>query len=125
LIQDCTYFQTELRQKVGILTQEIARLSISIEQTNKENTNYASFEAKADALAEDLRDLQGQLGDYNTLLDKIHTGTNLNEIGKHIDLLKAQNQNQESKIDEIFTKRQKLRFANLGLNLRLKIHNIV
>ncbi|KAJ3379475.1 Intraflagellar transport protein 74 [Entophlyctis sp. JEL0112] len=77
-----------------------------IEVMNKENTNYSAFEKRADMLANDLRELQGQLGDYNTLIDKLHTDADLTDIEKQCAQLKSKNQRESQILDEIFMQRQ-------------------
>ncbi|KAJ3320564.1 Intraflagellar transport protein 74 [Boothiomyces sp. JEL0866] len=113
MVQDKTYFQTELRQKLNAITEEIYRLNNELDATNKENSNYAIFEKKyistnnrADGLAAELRDLQGQLGDFNTLVDKLNTDTDLEEFEREHNQLLAKNQRTNEMLDEIFLQRQ-------------------
>ncbi|KAJ3017081.1 UNVERIFIED_CONTAM: Intraflagellar transport protein 74 [Siphonaria sp. JEL0065] len=106
MVQDRTFWQSELRQKIGLLTTEINKLSTEAETMNKENSNYAAFEKRADILANDLRELQGQLGDFNTLIDKLHTDSDLSDIEKQCAQLKSKNQRESQILDEIFMQRQ-------------------
>ncbi|KAI9203192.1 uncharacterized protein BJ171DRAFT_569171 [Polychytrium aggregatum] len=105
-IQDRTYFQSELRQKINLLTNEIGRLNQEAEATMRENANLIAFEKRADALAEELRELQGQLGDLNTLVDKLHADADLEDFEKQYNQLKAQNQRESLALDEYFSTRQ-------------------
>ncbi|KAJ3132641.1 Intraflagellar transport protein 74 [Physocladia obscura] len=73
---------------------------------NKENSNYTAFEKRSDTLANELRELQGQLGDLNTLIDKLHTDSDLSDIEKHCAQLKSKNQRESQTLDEIFMQRQ-------------------
>ncbi|KAJ3196942.1 Intraflagellar transport protein 74 [Irineochytrium annulatum] len=106
LVQDSTFFQSELRQKINILTTEIARLNAEAENTSRENANQNTFEKRADLLAEELRELQGQLGDLNVLVDKLHTDSDLADIERHQMQLKSKNQWDSQVLDEIFMQRQ-------------------
>eukprot|EP00842_Homolaphlyctis_polyrhiza_P002185 jgi/Hompol1/2968/HPOL_006258-RA len=106
MVQDVTFFQSELRQKVNLLSDEIYRITSEVDVVTKENSNYVSFEKRADTLAEELKELQGQLGDYNTLVDKLHTDTDLEEIERQYNQLKAKNQRESQVLDEIFAQRQ-------------------
>jgi intraflagellar transport protein 74 len=45
-VQDATYFQSELRQKLNSIVEEIHRMNNEIELTNRENSNYTAFEKK-------------------------------------------------------------------------------
>ncbi|KAJ3336640.1 Intraflagellar transport protein 74, partial [Kappamyces sp. JEL0680] len=60
----------------------------------------------ADDLATELRELQGQLGDYNTLVDKLNTDTDLEEVEKEYQNLKAKNATTSSNLDAMFLQRQ-------------------
>lgn len=106
MVQDKTYFQSELRQKINMLTSEINKMSSEADIVNRENSNYATFEKRADALSEDLKDLQGQLGDLNTLVDKLHTDSDLADVERLTFQLKAKNQRESQVLDDIFLQRQ-------------------
>ncbi|KAJ3090365.1 Intraflagellar transport protein 74 [Quaeritorhiza haematococci] len=106
VVQDKTYFQAELRQKINLLWGEIAKLNNEAEQIQKENSNYSTFERRADALAEELKDLQGQLGDLNTLVDKLHTDADLEDLERACEQSKAKKQRQSQVLDEVFALRQ-------------------
>jgi intraflagellar transport protein 74 len=105
-VQDITFFQTELRQKLNAIVEETKRLHVQLEQQQKENQNYATFEKKADGLAQELRDLQDQLGDLNTLVDKLHTDTDLQVFEKEYIELQGKNKEVSDSLDELFLKRQ-------------------
>ncbi|KAJ3182990.1 Intraflagellar transport protein 74 [Geranomyces variabilis] len=106
MIQDITYFQSELRQKISLLSAELARLNAEYDLLSKENANYASFERRADGLAGELRELQGTLGDFNTLVDKLHTDTDLEDIERHCQQLRVKNERDEIVLDDVFQERQ-------------------
>ncbi|KAJ3334231.1 Intraflagellar transport protein 74 [Blyttiomyces sp. JEL0837] len=106
VVQDKTFFQGELRQKSNMLAAEINKLNAEAESTNKENSNFAVFERRADLLADELRDLQGQLGDLNTLVDKLHTDSDISDIEKLSAQLRSKNQRDSQILDEVFSVRQ-------------------
>ncbi|KAJ3040027.1 Intraflagellar transport protein 74 [Rhizophlyctis rosea] len=106
MIQDRTFYHTELRQRINLISAEISRLNSEYENIIKENANVASFEKRADNISAELRDLQGQLGDYNTLVDKLHTDADLEDIERHYSQLKAQNAVESSVLDDVFLERQ-------------------
>lgn len=58
MVQDKTFFQAELRQKLSIITDENSRLNREVEATNKENSNYFVFEKRCIELIEELMHLQ-------------------------------------------------------------------
>jgi intraflagellar transport protein 74 len=61
---------------------------------------------RADILTEELKDLQGQLGDLNTLIDKLHTDSDLNDVERMTFQLKTKNQRESQLLDDIFLQRQ-------------------
>uniref|UniRef100_A0A3Q2DEE9 Intraflagellar transport 74 n=1 Tax=Cyprinodon variegatus TaxID=28743 RepID=A0A3Q2DEE9_CYPVA len=70
------------RSKINELTTETSRLHKEIEHYNQENSVYLSYEKRAEALAAEIKDLQGQLADYNMLVDKLNTNTEVEEMIK-------------------------------------------
>ena len=46
MVQDKTFFQSELRQKIALLTTEINKLNQEADNTNRENSNYTTFEKR-------------------------------------------------------------------------------
>ncbi|XP_031556313.1 intraflagellar transport protein 74 homolog [Actinia tenebrosa] len=105
-VQDKSYYMGQLRAKMTDLNIEIAKLRKEIEQYNQDNSTYLSYEKKAEALASEIKGLQGQLADYNTLVDKLNTDTDMDDIIQDYNALKMQNEREQRSIDEIFTQRQ-------------------
>uniref|UniRef100_A0AAQ4P5V6 Intraflagellar transport 74 homolog n=1 Tax=Gasterosteus aculeatus aculeatus TaxID=481459 RepID=A0AAQ4P5V6_GASAC len=53
---------------------------MKIDNFNQENSVYLSYERRAEGLALEIKDLQGQLADYNMLVDKLNTNTEMEEM---------------------------------------------
>ncbi|KAJ3212909.1 Intraflagellar transport protein 74, partial [Clydaea vesicula] len=106
VIQDSTYFCTEIRQKMNLVNNEIANLNKEAEIITRENSNLSSFEKKADAISEELRDLQSQLGDLNTLVDKLHVDADLEDIERLTSQITEKNSRESKTLDEVFLTRQ-------------------
>ncbi|XP_077981097.1 intraflagellar transport protein 74 homolog [Glandiceps talaboti] len=106
LVKDESYFMGTLRTKIHELESENNKLQKEIDHYNQENAQYLSYERTAEALATELRELQGQLGDYNTLVDKLNTDTEMDEVLEDYNQLKVQNDMEAKSIDTIFTERQ-------------------
>uniref|UniRef100_A0A6Q2XB57 Intraflagellar transport 74 homolog n=1 Tax=Esox lucius TaxID=8010 RepID=A0A6Q2XB57_ESOLU len=64
-ILDKSYYLGLLRSKINELTIETSKLQKEIDTFNQENSVYLSYEKRAEGLAGELKDLQGQLADYN------------------------------------------------------------
>jgi intraflagellar transport protein 74 len=107
LIQDISFFQAELRSKTALLQQELARFATEQEAIERENANYAVFERKSQVLGEELGALQDTLGDYNTLLDKLHREEDVESIERQANSIKLRNTRDQQILDTLFAERQK------------------
>ncbi|XP_006127307.1 intraflagellar transport protein 74 homolog isoform X4 [Pelodiscus sinensis] len=105
-IMDKSYYLGLLRSKISELTTEINKLQKEIEMYNQENSVYLSYEKRAEILAGEIKEFQGQLADYNMLVDKLNTNTDMEEVISDYNMLKTQNDREAQSIDIIFTERQ-------------------
>uniref|UniRef100_A0A673ZBE7 Intraflagellar transport 74 n=1 Tax=Salmo trutta TaxID=8032 RepID=A0A673ZBE7_SALTR len=105
-ILDKSYYLGLLRSKINELTTETSKLQKEIDTFNQENSVYLSYEKRAEGLAGELKDLQGQLADYNMLVDKLNTNTEMEEVINDFNMLKAQNDREAQSMDVIFTERR-------------------
>uniref|UniRef100_A0A8C4WMP2 Intraflagellar transport 74 n=1 Tax=Gopherus evgoodei TaxID=1825980 RepID=A0A8C4WMP2_9SAUR len=79
-IMDKSYYLGLLRSKISELTTELNKLQKEIEMYNQENSVYLSYEKRAETLAGEIKEFQGQLADYNMLVDKLNTNTDMEEV---------------------------------------------
>ncbi|XP_071751442.1 intraflagellar transport protein 74 homolog [Centroberyx gerrardi] len=105
-ILDKSYYLGLLRSKINELTAETSKLHKEIDNFNQENSVYLSYEKRAEGLAGEIKDLQGQLADFNMLVDKLNTSTEMEEMINDFNILKAQNDREAESIDVIFTERR-------------------
>ncbi|XP_061569834.1 intraflagellar transport protein 74 homolog [Cololabis saira] len=105
-VLDKSYYLGLLRSKTNELVIEISKLGKEIDNYNQENSVYLSYEKRAEGLAAEIKDLQGQLADYNMLVDKLNTNTEIEEMVNDYNVLKAQNDSEAQSIDSIFTERR-------------------
>ncbi|NWR00464.1 IFT74 protein, partial [Paradoxornis webbianus] len=105
-ILDKTYYLGVLRSKTNELTTEINKLQEEIEMYKQEKSVYLSYEKRAEALAGEIKDFQGQLADYNMVVDILNVSTDMAEVISDYNMLKVQNDRDAQSIDKIFTKRQ-------------------
>ncbi|XP_075941547.1 intraflagellar transport protein 74 homolog isoform X2 [Anarhichas minor] len=105
-ILDKSYYLGLLRGKINELTTETSKLHKEIDNYNQENSVYLSYEKRAEGLAAEIKDLQGQLADYNMLVDKLNTNTEMEEMINDYNILKAHNDSEAESIDSIFTERR-------------------
>ncbi|KAM7025070.1 intraflagellar transport protein 74 homolog isoform 1-T2 [Acridotheres tristis] len=105
-IMDKTYYLGMLRNKTSDLKTEINKLQEEVEMYKQEKSVYLSYEKRAEALAGELKDLQGQLADYNMVVDILNTSTDIAEVIHDYNMLKVQNDRDAQSIEKIFTERQ-------------------
>ncbi|XP_056098231.1 intraflagellar transport protein 74 homolog [Rhinichthys klamathensis goyatoka] len=105
-ILDKSYYLGLLRSKINELTMESTKLQKDIDTFGQENSVFLSYEKRAEVLAGEIKDLQGQLADYNMLVDKLNTNTEMDEVVNDIIMLKAQNDREAQSMDVIFTERR-------------------
>ncbi|NXU16248.1 IFT74 protein, partial [Pardalotus punctatus] len=105
-IVDKTYYLGLLRSKINELTMEINKLQEEVEMYKQEKSVYLSYEKRAEALAGEIKDFQGQLGDYNMVVDILNTSTDMTEVIRDYNMLKVQNDRDAQHMDKIFTERQ-------------------
>ncbi|XP_053788272.1 intraflagellar transport protein 74 homolog isoform X1 [Vidua chalybeata] len=105
-IMDKTYYLGVLRSKTNELAIEINKLQEELEMYKQEKSVYLSYEKRAEALAGEIKDFQGQLADYNMVVDILNTSTDMAEVIRDYNMLKVQNDRDTQNIDKIFTERQ-------------------
>uniref|UniRef100_A0A6Q2XT49 Intraflagellar transport 74 homolog n=1 Tax=Esox lucius TaxID=8010 RepID=A0A6Q2XT49_ESOLU len=99
-ILDKSYYLGLLRSKINELTIETSKLQKEIDTFNQENSVYLSYEKRAEGLAGELKDLQGQLADYN-MVKRITCMRMCINI-----FIIAQNDREAHSMDVIFTERR-------------------
>ncbi|KAM4640412.1 intraflagellar transport protein 74 homolog isoform 2-T3 [Amazona ochrocephala] len=105
-IMDKTYYLGLLRSKTSELTTEINKLQEEAEMYKQEKSVYLSYEKRAEALAGEIKEFQGQLADYNMVVDILNTSTDMAEVIHDYNMLKVQNDQDTQSVDKIFTERQ-------------------
>lgn len=107
-VKDRTYFLGLIRSKINELNSENTKLNKEIENSSEENSAFLTYEKRAEVLASEIRDLQGELGDYNTLVDKLTTDEDIQDVEMDLQDLKNGNEREARKIEELFEiKKQK------------------
>ncbi|TTG32363.1 Dynamin-3 [Bagarius yarrelli] len=78
-ILDKSYYLGLLRSKIHELTTEKNKLQRDIAAFNQKNSVQLSYVKRSQRLAGEIKDLRGQLADYNVLVDKLNTNTDMDE----------------------------------------------
>ncbi|NXM85879.1 IFT74 protein, partial [Oenanthe oenanthe] len=124
-IMDKTYYLGVLRSKTNELTTEINKLQEEVEMYKQEKSVYLSYEKRAEALAGEIKDLQGQLADFNMVVDILNTSTDMAEVIRDYNMLKVQNDRDAQSIDKIFTDRQTTEKLNQAIEENIEREKVL
>ncbi|CEG47726.1 uncharacterized protein PHALS_04870 [Plasmopara halstedii] len=101
-VQDASFFKGKLHSKTAEISSEIDKLKREIEQDAKDKAQCAQLERKYEKLALEVRDLEGQLADYNLAMDKMRSATDPAEICQVKDQLHQRNAQEAEDVDRVF-----------------------
>eukprot|EP00240_Pyramimonas_obovata_P000770 CAMPEP_0118951980 /NCGR_PEP_ID=MMETSP1169-20130426/54012_1 /TAXON_ID=36882 /ORGANISM="Pyramimonas obovata, Strain CCMP722" /LENGTH=604 /DNA_ID=CAMNT_0006899135 /DNA_START=101 /DNA_END=1915 /DNA_ORIENTATION=+ len=104
-VQDKSYFLTELRHKKQELSKVLESMNFEIDKMSSDAKLHAQLDRKHGTLSTEVRALQGELADYNIILDKVGTATPPEEIQQQYMMLKQHNDGERKKVDAVFTER--------------------
>ncbi|CAK9813387.1 Intraflagellar transport protein 74 homolog [Anthophora plagiata] len=107
-IQDKRYYIGLMQLKVRELNQEITVIIKDIEDQNKERATYLHYDKRAKDLATELTALQGQLADYNIVVDKMTSDIGKDIIEQETQELITKNEQNSLKIENMFEERKEL-----------------
>uniref|UniRef100_A0A7S2FJH9 Uncharacterized protein n=1 Tax=Haptolina brevifila TaxID=156173 RepID=A0A7S2FJH9_9EUKA len=107
-IRDNSYYLQLLRAKCTEIMQEISKLKGNVEQGQKDNAAYGQLERKYETLTNEMRRLQGQLADYNLLLDRTRAHREADEVLEEAQRLSQTNAADRQRVDELFQHRTAL-----------------
>ena len=104
-VQDNTYYLGLLRNKITEIT-EINKFKREIDQFHADNSQYAQLERKYESYIKEVRQLEGQLADYNLAMDKTRTGSDPADLAQYQARLKEKNDYEKREVDNIFMRRK-------------------
>ncbi|GAQ77667.1 intraflagellar transport particle protein 74/72 [Klebsormidium nitens] len=104
-IADKSYYLTRLRAKKQELQAEIDSLTSEMGRFQKDDTTSAQLERKLEGVTKEVKGLQGQLADYNFVLDKVGHSVPLEQLKEELRTIQEQNARQRRKVDGLFTER--------------------
>lgn len=105
-IYDKTYYMQELRRRITDLQGEITKINKEINDVANDNETYRNLEKRYDSLVNTVRSLEGDLADYNLATDKLRSQTQPEEVQHMFLIMKQQNEQQRSDVDQIFLEKR-------------------
>ncbi|TPP65796.1 Intraflagellar transport protein 74 [Fasciola gigantica] len=110
-IEDKPYFLGLLRAKINEINSEVATLTRQAIEAEEENASFVQYEQMAEKLALEIKELQGELGDYNTLVDKATLGDDASNVELDWEELRTTNERAEKSLENLFEERQNRELA--------------
>ncbi|KAL3320156.1 Intraflagellar transport protein 74 [Cichlidogyrus casuarinus] len=105
-VEDKSHYIGLVRRKMNEIEDEIKKISVHTEELETVNASYLQYEQMAEELASHIEGLQGELGDYNTLVEKAGMGGDAESVQLDLEDLKEANQRFERNLVVLFESRQ-------------------
>ncbi|XP_015520554.1 intraflagellar transport protein 74 homolog isoform X1 [Neodiprion pinetum] len=105
-VQDRRYYEGLLQLKIRELTQEIAVITRQVDSQSRERATFLHYDKRAKELAAELTELQGQLADYNIVVDKMTLDPDKNSLEMEAKSLAVKNDQTMAEIENLFAHRQ-------------------
>jgi intraflagellar transport protein 74 len=91
-----------IQNRIKEISQEMKKMGDEEEKSHAESAQYGQLERKYETLIKEVRNLEGQLADYNLSMDKFRTSTEPEEVKFYHMRLREENQKEAADIDRIF-----------------------
>merc|ERR1719238_998549 len=105
-IYDKTYYMLELRKRCTSLTEELTKINNEVNQVQQDNQLYQNLDKRYESLVKTVRGLEGDLADHNLATDKLRTDTQPEEVHHMYMIMKGQNEQTRSDVDQIFLEKR-------------------
>jgi len=119
-VQDASFYIGMLRTKIGDVTKEIDKIKDDMQQMTKDASQYTQLERKYESLLKEVRNLEGNLADYNLAMDKLRTSTDPEEVINYQRQLQMRNRNEAGEIDKVFIVKQQQEKRILDLEAQVQ-----
>ena len=108
VIYDKSYYLGVVRQKINDLRTEIDKFEGEMEEIVRDTATFKILEKKRENLIKEVRNLEGELADYNLSLDKKRSEAQADEVLANFEYMKAQNQRHREFLDSLFLERKSM-----------------
>lgn len=105
-VADKSYYISLLNNQLNALDAECGALASELEKAQKGRENLLAYEQRAEEQAQELKQLQGQLADYNMIIERQYTNANLRSLEFEVEQAEAANQALTAEVEEQFRERQ-------------------
>uniref|UniRef100_A0A0N4ZFX8 Intraflagellar transport protein 74 homolog n=1 Tax=Parastrongyloides trichosuri TaxID=131310 RepID=A0A0N4ZFX8_PARTI len=102
LVYDKSYYKSLLSSKLNMIENELENLKIELEKGEIDRQQVLIYEQKAEDQANEIRQLQAKLHEYNIIIDKINTNSELDEISIDLNEVQEANEKLAEELDKIY-----------------------
>jgi len=103
-LADKSYFMSELRNKLADIENENAKMKEEVDKQARDAVTYATYERKYETVVKEVRHLENQLANFNLVIDKLRTHTEIDEVMEAQQRLERSNELDRKQVDQIFLK---------------------
>ena len=104
--KDYNYYNNLVRRKVKELTIEIKNMETELRTIDTANKKFYEYDKKLNTRSTEVRELEGQLADYNLAFDKQRAGTNPDDIRNLWAHIRQNNEAYRLDLDDLFMERK-------------------
>lgn len=105
-VQDTSYYISLLRNKCTEISAEVKKLKKENDRFQADNNSYVKYERQYEDLIKVVRNLEGNLADYNLAMDKARDSTDPDDVRAYQQQLAHRNKQEKHQVDAIFMERQ-------------------
>ena len=95
-----------LRSKMSELTSEITNMRSQINAATEEQSTFLTYDKRVKETASELTELQAKLADYNLLVDKLNTDTEVILVQQEAQDMASANESDSRDVDTLFAEKQ-------------------
>ena len=88
------------------LTSELSSMKSQIAAATEEQSTFLTYDKRVKETASELTNLQSQLADYNLLVDKLNTDTEVILVQQEAQEMAAQNESESREVEALFAEKQ-------------------
>ncbi len=101
-VQDKSFYLAEIRRKMTDLSQVVVEMEGDVQRIEGERAQTQQLNRRGEELAHSLRELQGELAEYNIMLDKVGTDTAPAEVAGEAAAIEEANALLRKRVDAVF-----------------------
>uniref|UniRef100_A0A0K0FXH6 Intraflagellar transport protein 74 homolog (inferred by orthology to a human protein) n=1 Tax=Strongyloides venezuelensis TaxID=75913 RepID=A0A0K0FXH6_STRVS len=102
LVYDKSYYKGLLNAKHHMILRELENLKNELEKSETDRQQLLVYEQKAEDQANEIRELQAKLHEYNIIIDKINTNSDLEEILIDLNEVQEINEKLAEELDKVY-----------------------